>query len=153
MKDNERIDRFILSCDTIRLGFLDPEGAYIVPLNFGFTHEGGQRRFYFHSAKEGRKMDCLLRGGPVGFELDRTHEITGGADASCWTALYESVIGTGTVQLIEEPGEKIRALDLIMLHYAGKGGWDYKEATLSRTALFRLDVAALSCKSNLRDKE
>lgn len=149
MLDDGRIDSVILACDTIRLGFSDPEGAYLVPMNFGFAREGGERVFYLHCARTGRKMEYLLRGGPVGFELDKTHGIRGGADASEWTALYESVIGTGEVRLLEEPSEKMKALDLIMLHYAGRGGWDYPEAQLKRTAVFKLRALTLSCKSNL----
>lgn len=147
--DSGRIDRVILACDTIRLGFSDPEGAYVVPMNFGFAREGGERVFYLHCAGAGRKMDYLLRGGPVGFEMDKTHEIRGGADASEWTALYESVIGTGEARLIEDPLEKAKALDLIMAHYSGRGGWDYTDAQLKRTAVIKLKATTLSCKSNL----
>ena len=58
----------ILACSCCRLGFCDEGGAYIVPLNFGYEERGGKRTFYFHGAREGRKMELIKAGGPVGFE-------------------------------------------------------------------------------------
>lgn len=149
VRDGERIDRFILSCDTVRLGFPDPSGAYIVPMSFGYESGAEGRTFYFHCAREGRKMDCLRAGDPVGFELDRTYGIEGGAAACSWTARYMSVTGTGEARLLAAPEDKARALDLIMLHYAGRGGWKYPAGQLEGTAVFVVKVLTLSCKSNL----
>ena len=60
----------ILACSCCRLGFCDEGGAYIVPLNFGYEERGGKRTFYFHGAREGRKMELIKAGGPVGCERD-----------------------------------------------------------------------------------
>jgi len=43
VKDSARIDEIIRMCDCCRLGLVDGDGVYIVPLNFGFkakTEEG-----------------------------------------------------------------------------------------------------------------
>jgi len=35
VKDEKRIDEIIRACDCCRLGFIDGDSVYIVPLNFG----------------------------------------------------------------------------------------------------------------------
>lgn len=62
--DPERIDAIIRACHCCRLGFYDNGEVYIVPLDFGYDEKEGKRTFYFHGAKEGRKMDCILRLPP-----------------------------------------------------------------------------------------
>lgn len=59
--DPERIDAIIRACHCCRLGFYDNGEVYIVPLDFGYDEKEGKRTFYFHGAKEGRRMDCILR--------------------------------------------------------------------------------------------
>ena len=63
--DNARIDAVIKNCDCLRLGFVTKEGAYILPVNFGFEHAGGVRHFYLHGANEGKKAALLRQGGSV----------------------------------------------------------------------------------------
>lgn len=53
--DLDEIKTLIDSCDTIRLGFVDGDEAYIVPLSFGFEAENGEFTFYVHGAKAGRR--------------------------------------------------------------------------------------------------
>lgn len=53
--DFDEIKALIDSCDTIRLGFVDGDEAYIVPLSFGFEAENGEFTFYVHGAKAGRR--------------------------------------------------------------------------------------------------
>ena len=39
LTDQERIDTLIGSCQVCRLGFVDGDRPYIVPLNFGYARE------------------------------------------------------------------------------------------------------------------
>ena len=57
ISDFSEIIRIIESCDCCRLGFVDNREAYIVPLNFGYEIKGSDLTLYFHSAKEGRKIN------------------------------------------------------------------------------------------------
>ena len=43
---------------------------YIVPLNYGYEYADGELTFYFHSAKEGRKLEILKKNPTVCLELD-----------------------------------------------------------------------------------
>lgn len=104
--DPERIDAIIRACHCCRLGFYDNGEVYIVPLDFGYDEKEGKRTFYFHGAKEGRKMDCILRSPRAGFELDTGYELIEAEVACRNSARYRSVVGTGRVSVIEAPGGK-----------------------------------------------
>ncbi len=147
--DDKRIDAFIRSCDTIRLGFVGVVGVSIIPMSFGFENKGGQRVFYLHSARHGGKMDSFLISPQVSFELDKTYEIREGQQACAFTALYQSIMGRGRLHLLEEETEKAKALNHLMAQYTKRSDWSFPTAVLEKTAVFALRVSELSCKSNL----
>ena len=144
--DPETIDRIIRQCDCCRLGFADGRDCYIVPLNFGFVWEHGKRVFYFHSAREGRKVDLVRQIGRAGFELDTGHHLQVG-DAACRCTMdFESVIGTGTVAMVEDPEEKRMALLAILAQCTGRDTWALPELVEKSVCIFKLTVEELACK-------
>lgn len=147
--DREKIDGIIAACTCCRLGFCDQGRVYIVPLSFGTAVEDGKRVFYFHSAKEGRKIDLIRAGGAVGFEMDTNYKLNESAQACGYSARFQSVIGTGTVAFVEDLAAKKAALDRIMAHTAGRSGWDFPDKAVEATCIFRLEVEELSCKEHL----
>ena len=146
--DSAKIDEIISSCDVCRLGFNDNGRVYIVPLSFGFENDGGRRIFYFHSAREGRKIDLIRGTHYAGFEMDTGYKLNEGETACDYSARFQSVIGGGRVDFIEDAEEKRRALDIIMLKKTGRGGWELDEKMVSATAVFRLEVEEISCKEH-----
>ena len=148
VKDSAKIDEIISSCDVCRLGFNDNGRVYIVPLSFGFENDGGRRIFYFHSAREGRKIDLIRGTHYAGFEMDTGYKLNEGETACDYSARFQSVIGGGRVDFIEDAEEKRRALDMIMLKNTGRGGWEFDEKMVSATAVFRLEVEEISCKEH-----
>ena len=124
-KDREITDfskmlEVLSSCDCCRLGLTDEGQAYIVPMNFGYTYENKTLKLYFHSAKEGRKIDILKRGGIVGFELDCGHELIEGNQACAYGYRFESVIGTGRVAFLNSEADKSVALSHLMRQQTGR---------------------------------
>ncbi len=147
--DLQKIDGIIMACDCCRLGFADENGVYIVPLNFGYEVKGEKRSFYFHGAKEGRKIDLINRTGRAGFELDTSHEVADGETACNYSFRYQSVIGDGTVSIVTDDTEKRAALQLIMGHYSEKSDWSFPDAAVRAVAVFKLEVRELACKEHL----
>ena len=147
--DAEAIDAIIRQSPCCRLGLRDGEGVYLVPLCFGFSHSGGVRTFYFHSAPEGRKLELLHRNASAAFELDCRCEITAGETACQHSARYQSVIGTGRVRFLTDAAEKRAALAEIMRQNAGAGDWSFPDAAVSRVTVFALDVETISAKQHL----
>lgn len=145
--DNSVIEAFIAKEQIIRLAFYDDGDIYIVPVNYGFINDSGKYSFYFHGAKAGRKYE-LAKGSPkVGFEIDGNYELLE-ADIACdFSAKFQSVIGTGTLSLVEDSSEKIKGLNTLMKQTTARPEWSYDDAMLGGVAVFRLDVEKMSCKA------
>ena len=143
-----KIDEIIEGCDCIRLGLNAQEGAYIVPLSFGYA-PGAPARFYIHSAKEGRKVSMIGAGAEAGFELDCAHRL-GEAETGCrHTYYYRSVIGTGHIAPVSDPEEKKRALALIMAHYRKDRAFSFTDEQADAVAVFCLTVEKMTGKEHI----
>lgn len=146
--DNKKLLEIMESCDCCRLGLVDGDSAYIVPLNFGFRESGGKITLYFHGASEGKKMDLLRKNELVGFEMDAKHGLMEGRTANEYSFFYQSIMGKGKVSFITDIEEKAKALQQIMCHYSGRGDWEFKEEALNRVAVWKLEVMQLSGKEH-----
>ena len=146
--EQHRIDEIIESCEVLRLGLNAEDGSYIVPLNFGYL-PGTPAKFYFHGAKEGRKVTMIGEGAKAGFELDTGHRL-GTAELGCkHTYFYQSVIGTGSVKPVEDLEEKKQALRLIMAHYRKDRAFAFADQQAEAVAVFCLTAEQLSCKEHV----
>ena len=147
IRDTYGVREIIGECDCCRLAFSDGKGAYIVPLSFGYDEE--ENALYFHGAAEGKKIDLVRRNGYAGFEMDTAHGLTEAEQACGYSFRYRSVVGEGSIRVVEGADEKKKGLNCIMGHMSGKDGWAYPEAMLKRTAVLRLDVEQMSGKEQL----
>ena len=144
--DPDKIREIISACTCCRLGLCDGERAYIVPLNFGFVEKDGHYTFYFHGARQGRKIDLIQKTGWAAFEMDRGHELIEGPKGCNHSARYQCVMGGGPAALVEDREEKIEGLKALMLHDTGTDQWEFDGAMVDRTAVIRLEVEELTCK-------
>ncbi|MDR1970860.1 MAG: pyridoxamine 5'-phosphate oxidase family protein [Treponema sp.] len=133
-------------------GGKNPE-PYLVPLNFGYEYREGDGKegvltLHFHSALEGRKIAILKNHpGPVCFEMDGAHRLLETPQGCSYSFSYESVIGKGAVEFIEDREEKIRSLNLLLRHQSGKDqDFAIDDGALSKTAVFRLRAETWSAK-------
>lgn len=148
LTDLTEIRRILDECKVVRLGFNDDGEVYILPLNYGYTFEDGKLSFYFHGATEGRKLDILARNNNVGFELDCDHALKPAAGPCGYGYYYSSIVGTGTVTILNQPAEKAAALNILMEHQAGKPV-PVPEKAASLVSVFRLDVSEFAAKQHL----
>ncbi len=117
--DPAQIRGILEDCTVIRLGCQDAEGLFIVPVNYGYEFAPGEAlRFYFHSAKEGRKAAAFAAHPEVAIELDCQDGLICGDYACGYSMAYRSIMGTGTVKKLESDEDKIRGLTLLMEHCA-----------------------------------
>lgn len=109
--DKKEIEEIILQCKTCHLAMVDDGMPYIVPLSYGYRFlDNNTLELYFHSAKEGKKLNIMRKNNKVCFEIcsegDPVH-----ADTPCNSGYYySSVIGYGEVVFIEDVAEKRKAL-------------------------------------------
>lgn len=136
------IEAVIRQARVCRLGMCAENRPYVVPLCFGYT----DNILYFHMARKGQKLDILRQNSAVCFEMDRCGEAKP-ADLPCrWGLFYESVIGFGQAEFVEDPDEKRRALDLIMARYAGDGVFSYDDDAIRKTTVLRVQITEMTGK-------
>ena len=146
--DPIQIEDIIRRCTCCRVGFCDEGEVYIVPLNFGYEVKDNTYTFYFHGAKEGRKIDLIQKSPNVGFEMDTNYALNE-ADIACGhSARFQSVIGNGVMSIVSEIEEKKRGLSLLMAHNTGKEEWSFDDRMVSAVAVFKLEVTKISCKEH-----
>ncbi len=133
-------------CDCCRLGLVDENEAYIVPMSFGYEVTEGQLNLYFHCAGEGRKIDLISRNQTASFEADTAHLIVRGDTGCDFSARFKSVMGVGTVSIISNVTEKIYGLEKIMEHYTDRADWSFDRNALEKTTVLKLSVRSWSCK-------
>ena len=136
IKDRRQIDTIIKKAKCCRIALVDGIYPYIVPVNFAESNG----HLYFHSAKEGKKIDILRKNNQVCFEIDIEGEIVGGQKACSWGMKYESIIGFGQAFFIEDNAGKKMALDLLMEKYAGKSGFSYADDELDKIIVIDVKI-------------
>lgn len=141
------IEEFIAEEQILRIAFYDEGDIYIVPVNYGYLYENEKYSFFFHGAKAGRKYELSKAKPVVGFEIDGKYKLLENESACDFSAAFQSVIGTGTVHLVDNKEEKIIGLGTLMKQTTQKAEWDYNDEMLEAVAVYKLDVDKISCKA------
>jgi nitroimidazol reductase NimA-like FMN-containing flavoprotein (pyridoxamine 5'-phosphate oxidase superfamily) len=141
--DKTAIESIILKSSVCRLALAEGDRPYIVPLSFGYKDD----TLYFHSAREGRKLDILRKNNKVCFEFDIDHEIVEADDACKWTMKYHSVIGAGKGSIIDELESKRKALNIIMQHYS-RNSHAYPDNTVKKIVIIKVEIEHMTGKKS-----
>ncbi len=146
--DKNKILEIIDECLICRLGLIDKDEVYIVPLNFGASTIDGVTTLYFHSAKVGRKILLLETNKKVGFEMDTAYVLTvGNSDIACeCSGAFKSIIGQGNVSMVTNENEKIEGLKILMQHMTKKQEWNFEQKMVDATAVFKVEITEMACK-------
>ena len=147
IKDAAQITAFLEGEQIMRVAFYDDGEIYIVPLNYGMVQENGRYIFYFHGAGAGRKFTLAQAAPQVGFEVDGAYRLLPAETACGHSCVYQSVIGTGRLTVVDDPAEKITGLQAVMRQATGKADWDIPSAAAAAVAVLRLDAEQLTCKA------
>ena len=142
--DKSEIESIIRKSMVCRLGLADDSTPYVVPLCFGYDNGA----LFFHSAKEGRKIEILKKNNQVCFEFDIAPEVQpGGREACAWGMKYRSVIGFGKASFIEDPEKRRKALDIIMRQYAD-GDFEYSEKSFEKALVIKVEIESMTGKKS-----
>jgi nitroimidazol reductase NimA-like FMN-containing flavoprotein (pyridoxamine 5'-phosphate oxidase superfamily) len=138
----EEAEALLRRAAVLRLGLVDEDGPYVVPLNFGY--EAG--RIYLHGPAEGRRMDAIARDPRVCFEVDEGEVVP--AERPCgYTARFGSVIGYGRARVLETAEEKRAGLQVLMRHHGGPvDGFD--PGVLDKTAVVEIVIESMEGKQH-----
>ncbi len=137
--------KIIQQCKVCRVAMQDAQGLYILPLNFGYKLNDGRLTLYFHSAKEGRKIDILSQSPAVAFEMDCGHQLIASEVACRNGYAFQSIIGTGRASLVTDIDEKIKGLACLMLHQTGRA-WKMTAQEADTVAVFKIEATEFTGK-------
>jgi nitroimidazol reductase NimA-like FMN-containing flavoprotein (pyridoxamine 5'-phosphate oxidase superfamily) len=141
--DPEWIQSIIRKSFVCRLAMTDGNLPYVVPLCFGYENNC----FYFHSAKEGKKIDILKTNNNVCVEFDIDQEVIPSENACMFGMKYRSVIGFGKASLIEDASEKEKALDIIMRQYSDRE-FNYTNDFLQHMLIIKVEIDSITGKES-----
>ncbi len=142
--EQSAIDSIIAKAEICHLAMSNNDHPYVVPMSFGYKDNA----LYFHSAHEGKKLEMIAANPRVSFEMCINDKIIKAEKACNWGMNYKSVIGFGKASFIEDPTEKIRALDIIMSQYANQT-WEYQPKMLEKTVVVKIDIQEITGKQSL----
>lgn len=145
VKEKAEIYEIIKGCEVLSLALHDGEFPYVIPLNFGAEFDGESFTLYFHCAKEGKKIDLIRQNNKAAFEMNCSRRLVGGDKACDYTMKFESVCGTGEIDIIEDFEEKRAALESLMKQYGGEGK-PMHEAAINMVGVLRLRVGEITGK-------
>ena len=140
--DIEWIEEVINAAAICRLGMVDGDEPYVIPVNFGY-----ERGFlYFHSSLKGRKVKVLENNNKICFEIETDIDIVN-AENPCESVVQgKSVIGSGIANFLEDDKDKIHALNVLMKHYTGRCDYEFSESALASVLVIRIDIKSVTGK-------
>lgn len=141
--DRDELHRILDEAMVMHLGMLDGDRPYVVPLNF--ARDGDE--LWFHAATAGHKLDCLRAAPAVCVEVDSFLTLRAGPIAcDDWSSSYESVIGFGAAEIVEDLDARLRGLRALMRKYSGREDWEFSDASVRGTAVVRIRLDSLTGK-------
>ena len=123
------------------LGMAMDETPYVVPLNYAYV----DGKILFHCALEGKKLDYLVSNPAVCFTVARQpesevrrHDKGDSCHMDC-----ESVICYGTARVVEDPEERMAALNALN-HYFRPGAEEITLEESMRCVVVEIAVAEMT---------
>lgn len=149
-KDREIVDpnlicKIIDNCKVFRLGLSVENIPYIVPLNFGYVYKENNFEFCFHCANKGKKLDMIQKNKNVCFEMDCDHELTPEELACDYGYNFQSVMGTGLVEIVEDKDSKKDLLSVLMKHQTNKF-FTFTDEQVSSVTVCKIKVSSITAK-------
>lgn len=139
--DIDKIEEIIEKAHICRLGLVDNDEPYVIPVCFGYERGA----LYFHCNLKGRKVELIRKNNKVCFEMDIDVQLEKAEDPCDWVMKGKSVIGVGRANILEDDEEKTRALKLIMRQYS-KGDFSFSESALASVLVVRIDITTITAK-------
>ena len=119
--NTEDILKIVEKAKILHLGLFDKDFPYVVPLHYGYEYTNENLLFYLHGAKEGHKLDLIRENSNVCIELECNVELISGGEIPCkYSSTYGSFIGKGKAEILSNPKEKLKGLELLMKNQTGR---------------------------------
>ncbi|MHB8097310.1 MAG: pyridoxamine 5'-phosphate oxidase family protein [Erysipelotrichaceae bacterium] len=123
----------------------DDDYPYAVPLSFVYSND----KIYFHSAKQGHKVDAIRKHPKVSFTVIDEDTIV----SKEYTSYFRSVIAFGKTRIVEGD-EKLSALQVLVEKYSGDQPLELKQKEISgctQAILVAIDIEHLTGKEAIEN--
>jgi len=141
--DLAEIEAIIDKSQVCRLGLIDGDTPYVVPLSFGYK----DRTVFFHTALKGHKLELIHKNSRVCVEFDLVKELVKSYKICKWGFKYASVIGFGQAEILTDFKTQKTALDLIVKHY-GATDYVFDQVVLTKTAVIKVTIDQMTGKAS-----
>ena len=118
------------TCGTLAL-IGDDNYPYAVPLSYVYV----DGKLYFHSAKEGHKIDAVKKNEKASFCIIEQNQIV----PEKYTTHYRSVIAFGKVRLLEDVNDMERIATALAMKYSA----DFKDGIREEINAYRKNLAII----------
>lgn len=137
------IEAIIRKAVVCRIAMSDNNIPYIVPVSFGY-HDNA---IYFHGSLKGQKIDIIKKNQNICFEFDINSEVLEDKVACGWDMKYQSVIGFGKAEILNDIPEKQNAMAIIMKQYTDKL-FDFPEKMVKGTCVVKIAIDSMTGKQS-----
>ena len=145
--DFNEIIKIIKKNRVLVLGLTDKDKPYLVPLNYVEEITIDRISIYFHCALSGKKLDLIRKNYSCSFVIYNDFGVERLEEEQTATTRYESIIGSGTVEILVESKEKETA-GLALLAKYDLSDLPLNQKALDGTCFCKITVEEISGKTN-----
>ncbi len=135
----EEINEILQKADTGHFGTIRKDGyPYVIAMHFIY-YKGN---IYMHGLPKGQKIDNITNNSKACFEVDELLGLQPGVDIACDTeAVYNSIVITGTAQIIQDLDYKYEVLNKLVEKYTPQfAGIPLPNRMIKGTAVIEIQV-------------
>lgn len=148
--DSVEMEQVLKQGEIISVAMCQADQPYVLPFNYGFLNG----LIYIHSARKGFKLEVLAKNPKVSFNVVTDVQLLPADKPSDCSVAYSSVVGFGRVRLVDDPVEKLAALEAIMLQYFPKNdAWNYADKVVAACTVWCIEIEHLTGKTKRPPQE
>ena len=148
VKDSARIREILDKCQVVHIGLVDDGMPYIVPMNYGYIMEEGRLTLILHCGVKGYKLDVIARNPVCCFEMECDVVPFEGRVPCQYGTAYSSIMGRGSIEVVEDVHEKIDLMAIFMKSLCGKD-FEFNEKLVSIVTMLIVHVDEYTAKERL----
>jgi nitroimidazol reductase NimA-like FMN-containing flavoprotein (pyridoxamine 5'-phosphate oxidase superfamily) len=146
IEEKAEIEKILREMDFGFLGLSNNEKPYVIPISYAY--EGN--RIYLHAALKGLKLEYIRNNPQVCFTVAEQQQLIPNLDPCKVSVRYRSVIARGKATLVEEPDDKITALQIIAAKYSpGSAGSAIDSRKANSVAVIVIEIEEITGKCNV----
>jgi nitroimidazol reductase NimA-like FMN-containing flavoprotein (pyridoxamine 5'-phosphate oxidase superfamily) len=141
--DSSEMESILKRGEIVTVAMCHGDQPYLLPFNYGFLNG----LIYIHSARKGFKLEVLAKNPKVSFNVVTGIQLLPAEQPKDCSVAYKSVVGFGQARIVNDPGEKLAALEAIMTQYYPKNdSWQYPEKVVKACTVWCIGIEHMTGK-------